>query len=362
MKRFLSAALLLMLTACASAPTPQPALTLPQSEIPASPLTPVQFSDLPGWESENFAEAIPVFAKSCSKISDSDVNAKKIFGDAASWRAACARLPQRADNAAARQFFERNFRPYRIGNAPGLFTGYYEASLRCAMRADKKYRYPLYRMPDDAALQLTRAEIDAGALRGKKLELLWCDDPVAVYSLHVQGSGRVTLPDGQTRRIGFAGKNAHPYTSIGKVFGERGLVPKDRIEMATIEDWLRRNPKDAAEILQNNRSYIFFRDIKGDGPVGAMGLALTPGRSLAVDREIFPLGVPLWLDISGPRLQRLTFAQDTGSAIKGLVRGDYFWGAGENAKREAGAMRGRGTYYALLPQGGALLTQNDAGR
>jgi membrane-bound lytic murein transglycosylase A len=204
----------------------------------------------------------------------------------------------------------------------------------------------------------TRQEIDAGRLSGRDLELLWVDDPLDAFFLHIQGSGRVRLADGETVRVGYAGQNGQPYVAIGRLLAERGALRRDEVSLQSIRDWLAAHPAEAAEVLAANPSYVFFRLLEGDGPIGAHGVALTPGRSLAVDPSFVPLGVPVWLDTTDPLderrpLRRLMMAQDTGGAIRGAIRGDVFWGAGEEAKARAGRMRSRGRYYLLLPRAAA---------
>ena len=213
---------------------------------------------------------------------------------------------------------------------------------------------------EDELVAMTRAvedvleEIDAGALAGRGLELLWAADPVDAFFLHVQGSGRVIFPDGRVQRVGFAGSNGHSFYAIGRALIEEGIVSREESSMQKIRDWLRANPDKAREVMQRNARYIFFRTIDGDGPIGAQGVPLTPGRSLAVDSSLLPLGVPLWLDTTWPAtdkpLRRLMVAQDVGSAIKGAVRGDFFWGSGEPALEQAGRMKQTGRYYLLLPK------------
>jgi membrane-bound lytic murein transglycosylase A len=201
----------------------------------------------------------------------------------------------------------------------------------------------------------TRSEIDAGALAGKGSELLWVDDAVDAFFLHVQGSGRVVMENGQLVRLGFAGRNGHPYVAIGRELISRGAIPRERMSMQAIRAWLKANPGEASEVMALNPSFIFFRIIDGEGPIGAEGVPLTPGRSLAVDPAFVPLGLPIWLDTTDPLkpeqpLRRLVVAQDTGSAIKGPVRGDLFWGFGETAAAKAGSMNQRGRYFLLLPR------------
>jgi membrane-bound lytic murein transglycosylase A len=199
------------------------------------------------------------------------------------------------------------------------------------------------------------------ALAGQNLELFWTDDPVAAFFLEIQGSGQLVLPDGHRARVGYAGQNGRTYRAIGKDLVEAGAIPKEGVSLQAIRDWLRANPDAAAEMMSRNPSYVFFRELRGvaegDGPLGAQGVPLTPGRSLAVDRRFLPLGVPLWLEtvvpvMDGPdaEFRHLVIAQDTGGAIKGPVRGDLFWGAGPEAEHGAGHMQSRGGYFALLPR------------
>jgi membrane-bound lytic murein transglycosylase A len=200
-----------------------------------------------------------------------------------------------------------------------------------------------------------RLAIERGALTGRGLELLWVADPIDAFFLEIQGSGRIALADGSTVRIGYAAQNGHPYVAIGRALVARGALAKDRVSMRTIRDWLASHPGEAGAVMDLNPSYVFFKEIPGDGPVGAQGLVLSPGRSLAVDPKFMPLGVPLWLDVDMPReltgrLRRLVVAQDTGGAIRGPVRGDLFCGTGAAAGEVAGAMQQRGGYWLLLPK------------
>ncbi len=374
----------LLVTACerkeeAKAPPPE-ALTL----------TPVAFADLPGWSADPIAEALPALVRSCARLtalpSDRPVGPGGVGGKVADWQLPCARLAAvlPGDDAAARAFFEAHFIPYAAGNngdRQGLFTGYYEIELEGSTRPDPAYPVPLYRRPADL-VQVDlgdfaerwrgeriagrvvdgrlrpfedRAAIEAGALRGKGLELLWLKDPIAAFFLHIQGSGRVRLPDGGETRVGYAGQNGHKYTAIGKELIDRGQLKREEVSLQTIRAWLLAHPDEAAALMNRNPSYVFFQLLNGDGPNGAQGVALTPGRSLAVDAKFLPYGAPVWLDAEGPLdkarpLQRLVVAQDTGGAIRGPVRGDLFWGHGEDAETGAGVMKSRGGYFLLLPR------------
>jgi membrane-bound lytic murein transglycosylase A len=382
------------------APAPSPAPVPAPEPAPAKPperltLSPVAFTDLPGWGDDDAAQVLPAMRRSCARLQALPADralhpGEPQFGTAAAWQAPCAALPAKGDAAATRAYFERWFRPFRAAandTPTGLFTGYYEAELKGARQRGGAYTVPLYRAPGDL-VQVDlgqfadefkgrtiagrvdggklvrypeRAQIESGLLRDKGLELLWVDDPVDLFFLQVQGSGRVTLAEGGTIRVGFAGHNGHGFVAIGKLLLESGKMARDKVSMQAIRDWLRANPTEARALMNQNPRYIFFREIpaaEGDGPIGAQGVPLTPGRSLAVDRRFLPMGVPLWLDTTMPgatdkKLRRLMVAQDTGGAILGPVRGDFFWGTGEPALAEAGKMRSQGSYYLLLPKSAA---------
>jgi membrane-bound lytic murein transglycosylase A len=272
------------------------------------------------------------------------------------------------------------------GEREGLFTGYYEPLLMGSRQPDKRFHIPLHRRPDDL-IQVdlgrfdsdlegrritgrvidqrllpypTRAEIDAGALDGKSLEMLWVDDDVAKFFLQIQGSGQVQLPDGSRIRVGYADQNGQPYRAIGRDLLDMGALAKGTVSLQSIRAWLEQHPDQAQTVMEKNRSYVFFRelpDVPGaEGPPGAQGVPLTPGRSLAVDRRFLPLGVPIWLETSAPSpngpkpLDRLVVAQDTGGAIRGPIRGDLFWGTGSDAEYGAVHMQSRGRYYLLVPR------------
>jgi len=200
-----------------------------------------------------------------------------------------------------------------------------------------------------------RAAIDDGVLAGRDLEICWLKDPIESFFAHIQGSVRVLLDDGRLMRLNYAAANGQPYYAVGRWLIDRNIVSKEEMSMDRIREWMERNPKEGEELRRRNKSYVFFREMSGDGPLGAQGVVLTAGRSLAVDRAFLPLGVPLWLDLDDPaegngKLRRLVVAQDTGGAIRGPVRGDLFWGFGPEAADRAGMMKDRGTYYMLLPR------------
>lgn len=380
----------LSLCACVVAPEPPPRLGI----------VPARFADLPGWSEDRHAEAMPAFAETCARLRllppDRPLGGGEAVvtraGRVADWLPLCAeagRLP-RGDDRAARDFLERNFRPWLAQNVTpqppnpfGTFTGYFEPELAGSRTRRGPGQVPLLRRPPDlVAVDLgefapdlagrrtagrvvegrlvpyaSRGEIERGALDGRNLELLWLDDPIEAFFLHIQGSGRVRLAEGGLVRVGFAGQNGHPYVPIGRVLVERGQMTMDQISMQSIKAWLRANRAEAREVMRSNPSYVFFRELRGldpaEGPPGSFGAPLTPGRSIAVDPLHVPMGIPLWLSTrhpaNGAALRRVVLAQDTGGAIRGPVRGDLFWGWGEEAAEAAGRMNERGLWWFLLP-------------
>jgi len=352
-------------------------------------LTPVAFADLPGWTDDGAAAALPALARSCGRLArlapSRAIGPDGIGGTAADWRAPCAALDDvpAGDDGAARAYFQRWFLPLRAAGrdgTEGLFTGYFEAELEAARTRGGSYRTPIYRRPPELVLAdlgafdpelrgrrlagrvvdgrlrpyPDRAAIEDGALAGRGLELFWAKDPVDVFFLQIQGSGRVRLPDGTHARVGYAGHNGHGYVSIGRVLVARGEMDADAVSMQSLRDWMAADTARAAALMRENPAFIFFRELDGPGPMGAAGVALTPGRSLAVDSAFWPYGAPVWIDAGddrgGPRLRRLMIAQDTGGAIKGPVRGDVFWGFGKDAALRAGTMRMTGGAWLLLPR------------
>lgn len=353
------------------------------AEIPV--LKPVSFADLPGWTEDRHAEALPALRRSCARPPRYPTrveNAKERFGRPEDWRAVCEEAA-RIEDGAARAFFERRFRPFQVIGADGdsgLITGYYEPELSGARRRSDAHPVPLHTRPKDlVTVRLAdfggdfgderlagrveggrlkpyydRAQIVDGALDGEGIEIVWVADPIAAFFLQIQGSGRVRLPDGEILRLGYAAANGRPYTAIGRVLVAEGALAREEVSLQSIRAWLRENPGEQRRIMDRNRSYVFFREIAGEGPIGTQGVPLTPGRSLAVDPRLMPLGVPLWIDTADPLdtarpLRRLVVAQDTGGAIRGAVRGDLFWGAGLDAEERAGRMRSPGRYHVLLP-------------
>jgi len=317
----------------------------------------VEFDALKGWADDDHAAALSVFLETCPDLKDSD------------WSALCA-VAQSFSPDTARNFFELFFRPVLItdGNDP-LFTGYFEPELDGSRHRTDRFRYPLYKMPPEARETkqwLSRREIlSTDAMAGRGLEIAWVDDPVELFFLQIQGSGRVRLPDGQTLRVGYGGANGHPYRSIGAELVRRGVYSAHQVSAQVIRNWVRRNPVDGEKLLFHNPSYVFFRELRrmgaDRGPLGAMNRSITTLRSLAVDPKFTPLGAPVWIEKAGETpMNRLMIAQDTGAAIKGAQRADIFFGTGDAAGQAAGRLRDPGRMITLLPiqRAYALLTDD----
>jgi membrane-bound lytic murein transglycosylase A len=352
------------------------------------------FNELPGWRSDNQAGALAAFRRSCTALVSRSANkalSARLGGLAADWADVCiaaATVPE-SDTMAARKFFENNFAVLALstgGGEEGQLTGYYEPLIEGSATASAEYRVPLYKRPPELVTvnlglfrddlkgrrvagrvqngRLTpfesRSDIDAGALKGRGLELFWLRDPVDAFFLHIQGSGRIRMPDGALQRVGYDGPNGYPYTSIGRLLVGRGEMVLKEVSMQSIRAWIAANPKKGTALMRENASYVFFRPLDGDGPLGTMGVALTPGRSLAIDQYKLPLGAPVYLvgtypdpvlpDSNANKLERLMIAQDTGGAIRGSLRGDVFWGLGDEAEIIAGHMNNPSRFYLLLPR------------
>ena len=352
-------------------------------------LRPATFSDLVGWENGGQAGALIALRGSCARLAkksgDRPIGPGGIAGTFADWKSACADAEKTSPgDATARSYFEIHFQPFFAvagEGAEGLFTGYFEPELRGSRYRSASYTVPVYRRPPELVLVdlgqfrdslkgeriagrvvsgrlrpfADRAAIDKGALANRQLEVAWVNDPIALFFMHIQGSGRIALDDGSVLRIGYDGHNGHNYVAIGRALVAEGALSREDVSLQSIRAWLSANPDRAAEVMSINPSYIFFREIQGPGPVGAMGVTLTPGHSIAIDRRFVPLGAPVWLDAEAPldptqRLRRLMVAQDTGGAIRGPIRGDVFWGRGKEAEERAGKMKSVGRYWLLLPK------------
>ena len=304
----------------------------------------LDFADLHGWTDDHHADALAVFRATCGDMKGGD------------WPAICAFSGKNGD---PRTFFETFFRPVLITDEEtSLFTGYFEPELVGSRSRSGRFQVPLYRQPDDVPSDKpwkSRAEIEtSGILEGRGLEIVWVEDPVDKFFLQIQGSGRIRLTEGGSIRVGYGGKNGHPYRSIGQELVRRGVFEEHQVSAQVIRRWVRTNPAAGEELLHHNPSYVFFREVTqvppDKGPLGAMNRSITTGRTLAVDPEYVPLGAPVWLEKDGAKpIRRLMVAQDTGAAIKGAQRGDIFYGTGAKAGREAGQVRDSGRMIVLLP-------------
>lgn len=359
-------------------------------------LTPVAFADLPGWNTGDPRMALAAFRRSCVELSKRPateaMGGAGYAGAASDWEGACSAIPSGASDApAARSYFESWFSPVAVSAgmaADGLFTGYYEPELHASRVRTAAYRTPIYGLPDDVldvdlglfrsdlkgeriagridgrrlVPYATRAEIDAGGLAHAHV-LLYADDPVAVFFLHIQGSGRVKLADGSMLRLSYAGTNGRPYTPIGRTLILQGALDRQNVSLQSIRAWLKAHPDDVRGVMESDQSFVFFQEGPlGDpalGSSGTEGVPLTPGASLAVDPHLHPLGAPVFVAATAPDpdptkpdrvLDALFVAQDTGGAIKGPVRGDVFWGFGAAAEAIAGRMKSSGRLYVLLPK------------
>jgi membrane-bound lytic murein transglycosylase A len=370
--RAVLAATLALLASCAShgpvsaPPSSKPSLSsiggpdLNEDRIIATQkLTPVSWDSVPGWQDDALIGALPALRANCTRV-----------GGEARWHEACAAAAalDELDPPAVRAFFEHYFAPYQLantdGSVDGLITGYYEPLLRGSRVRRAPYLYPLYKWPGSSARGETlpsRAQLmHSGALNGS--ELVYVDDPIEAFFLQVQGSGRITLDDGSIMRVGVGGTNNQPYKSIGRWLIDHGQLTPSQATMQGIRAWARENPRRVDGLLDVNPRFVFFRELSAqmagggvdDGPIGALGVPLTSERSIAVDPAAIPLGTPVFLSTTRPMtsqpLNRLVFAQDIGSAIKGTVRADYFWGFGDDAGDLAGRMKQRGRMWLLLPR------------
>ena len=379
---------LLILSACARPPEPPPVVEGPVIKEPvvveepaveegAPVLQAVSWQEIAGWQKDNPSLALGAFLKSCSSLRWRP-----------QWQTACqeAAAMEHGSELEVRTFFEHNFVPHQVsqsnGSTKGLMTGYYVPDLKGSRVASADYPYPLYHRPDDLlVIDLSdvypdlsnyrlrgrvdghrvvpywgRDDIDGRAQPLVGQELFWVADPVELFFLHIQGSGRILLDNGERVMVNYADQNGHPYRSIGKYLLDRGAMTRDQMSMQNIRAWARNNPSEVDNLLSQNPSYVFFRELDGDvqSPPGALGVPLTPGRSLAVDRRYIPLGAPVFVETTWPNsdqpLQRLMMAQDTGGAIKGRVRGDFFWGMGDQAGSQAGRMKQPVRFWVLLPK------------
>lgn len=331
-----------------------------------------KFKKIKGWENDRQDRALNAFVRSCDAYAK--LPSDEVVGGAIKdlrvrdFRNACelAGTVKGMGKDAAKTFFETWFVPYSVSDTnrgrKGLFTGYYEIELQGSLDKGRGYDYPVYARPDDLTEEpyYTRRDImEDKVLEGQDLELYYVDDKVGLFFLEIQGSGRIVTENGVTHRVAFDGKNNQPYKSIGKILKEEGKL-NGTVSAFAVQDWLRRNPSEASEIMNRNESFVFFREMSDEHVVGSQGVPLTPERSLAVDRANLGLGIPVWLDtkLVTPSDERVKFrklmvAQDTGGAIKGAVRGDIFFGHGERAEELASFMQEVGSYVILVPKSAA---------
>lgn len=346
------------------------------------------FSDIAGWYEDNHAAALAVFAHSLARLGNKPAKSRKLGIDGGRLASIAQLLgaERTFDGESARILFEENFTPFKI-NAKGFVTAYFEPEVVASRTPSPRFHVSIYRRPADLVELVDanrppgfdrdmrfgrstergiepyhdRAAIEAGALEGRGLEIAFIEDPVDLFFIHVQGSARLRFADGGLARIAFDGKSGHPYTSIGRLAVERGLLQREAADKDGLEVWLKTHPREASALMQENRSYIFFRETeqeKDEGPLGAAGVPLTPFRSLAVDRLLHTFHTPIWVDaaeLSDPERERASFrrlmlAEDTGSAIVGPARGDIFFGSGAEAGSRAGRVRHAATMVALVPR------------
>ena len=372
--RYAASLLLIFLAACT---TPRPSV-VPPPPRPFAPFAVSKWEMLPDWKTIDLQPTWAAFWQSCTALKNKP-----------GWETVCARATEltQIDNNTLRAFFEQSFTPYQVynpdGSSQGLITGYYEPKLYGNRVKTARFRYPLYATPDDLlAIDLSdlypqlkglrlrgrvqgnrvvpyysRSEIDNGKVPLQGHELFWVDNAVDLFFLQIQGSGRIELPDGTLVKVGYAEQNGHPYTPIGKKLVEMGALKMEDASMQNIKLWAAKHPAKLASLLDQNPSYVFFRELPSDllAPLGALGVPLTNEYSMAVDAHTIPLGAPVFLSTTYPNtttpLNRLMLAQDTGGAIKGAVRGDFFWGYGDYAGAQAGSMKQTGQMWVLFPKG-----------
>ncbi len=372
-----------LLAACVA---PKPAIVIPPPVVPpqvtpapAPPFAVSKWEMLPDWNTLDLAPSWPAFLQSCQALKSKS-----------QWQQVCteaSQLEQPDNSDVLREFFEKWFVPYQVfnpdGSDQGMITGYYEPRLYGSRVRTERFRYPVYAVPDDLltidmadeypqlkGMRLrgrldgkrvipyySRKEIDGGISSAEERVLFWVDNAVELFFLQIQGSGRIELPDGSLVKVGYADQNGHPYVSIGKILVGSGEMKLEEASMQGIKKWAEKNPDKLTALLDQNPSYVFFRELPGglSAPLGALGVPLTQEYSIAVDARTIPLGAPVLLATTVPGtdtpLNRLMLAQDTGGAIRGAVRADFFWGFGENAATQAGRMKQQGRMWVLFPKG-----------
>ncbi|MBR7158209.1 MAG: MltA domain-containing protein [Alphaproteobacteria bacterium] len=345
----------------------------------------IAFKELPGWQKDNIKEALPALQNNCAALEKLPAEYKLAtdyidFGTPADWQGFCNKIKDfKGENKDLYRLLAEETVPYKLitkDKKKGVFTGYYEAELKGSNEKTEKYNVPVYGRPYDMVqidlrdfgIEADKPKFFAMVKDGKVVPyvsrkefekapnapvLVWVDSVVDLFIMQIQGSGRVQTENGEHIKIGYAANNEHPFVGIGSLMMKNGLLEKGKSSMPEIKDWLLKNPEKARELMAENPRYIFFKINESEGPFGALGVPLTPKRSLAVDTNYIALGVPLWLDTvdaDGNKIQQLMTAQDIGKAIKGKIRGDFFWGFGEEAFLQAGRMKSAGEYFVLLPK------------
>lgn len=347
-------------------------------------LVSIDLTALPGWDSHDFSGALDTFRRSCREMLEQGSGFRRQVrygGSPSSWRPSCLAAFETSD---ARSFFSGRFRAFRVHDPQhpeGLFTGYFEPEVEGSRRRGGAFIVPVYGRPPDLVTfreteqegsglaygriveghprpYFTRREIEEGAVSGQGLEIVWLKDWADAFFIHIQGSGRVRLAEGGTLRLSYAAKSGQPYTAVGGLLADRGMLERGSLSMQAIRDWMAAHPREARALMWENKSFVFFREVDLEDPalgaLGAQHVQLTPRRSLAVDRAIWMFGTPVWLDTDLPSdtavsFRQLLVAQDTGSAIRGLARGDVYWGFGDAAGQIAGPMKSAGRMTVLLP-------------
>ena len=371
--RALALASLALLSACVSRPPPPPTVVPPPVVVPPPPPSNARSAGIARAAPQTIAahdaeSALAAFRRSCPVlVKRKDGSGLTLPED---WAPLCAEAATVQPGAAA-NFFRASFDWVRVGEGKAFATGYYEPEIAGSRTPGPGYHVPIYRVPDDLTRDVradgtrgrgrlnheghfepyyTRAEIEEGALSGRGLELAWAADPIELFFLQIQGSGRVRMPDGSVMRIGYADQNGREYVAVGRLLRERNQLPSGGANMAAIVGWMRAQPDGGRALMRENPSYIFFRELTGPGPLGALGVAVSANDSVAADPAFVPLGAPVFLTLNRAEANGLWVAQDTGGAIKGANRFDTFWGAGSEAARTAGGMSASGTALILLPK------------